>query len=299
MRLTALIFSTIALFALVNSVAMAQEEPAAYVVNDEYNLYLTQKDSTALVFANMAYIRKEPSTKSELKDSISIGTEVKFLDDVGLNPMSLRGMYLPWQRVEYKKDNQVKTGYIWLGLLSLGHTYDKSSNNLFMYGFAWKSNEVNENYYWVETKVLDKDRQLLGTNSFPYYPGGQSYTTAELQKNTGLEDAKRIYSIKFLGEACGIASEYHALAWNDQGFIPLPKTSSVSDAGVFYYSEELIYPNQHKKGKDIILKRIEEGEADEDQLDSNEEIQFQVKIKEETFQKNGNTFQKIAERSLK
>jgi len=275
------------------------QEAAAYLVYDDYNLYHTAKDSTALVFVNMAYVRDEPSSKSNLIDSIPLGTSVKFIDEQGLNPTSLRGMYLPWHKVEYQSNKQKKTGYIWLGLLCLDKVVDSKSGNTFMYGFAWKSNEESEDYYWVEAKVLDKNKTIINSKSFPYYPGGQSYTNGELSSGKDIPNTKNIYSIKFLGEACGISSEDNLFSWDGLNFTTLPKTVAVSDAGVFYYSEELILPNKHKLGKDIILKVSEEGEVEEyDDSDLDAELIYKVKKKEETFQWDGSIYKKVSERTL-
>lgn len=275
------------------------QEAAAYLVYDDFNLYHTSKDSSALVFVNMAYVRSEPSSKSELLDSIPLGTEVKFMEESSLNPISLRGMYLPWHKIEYHKDNQKKSGFIWLGLLSLDHELNKKSGETFLYGFAWKSNEELENYYWVEAKILNKNKEMIASKSFPYYPGEQSYTLGELNTKPGLNYAKSIYAIKFLGEACGIASEENYFAWDGEQLTTLPKTTSVSDAGVFYYAEELVYPNAHKLGKDIILKRSEEGEAEyEEDANPEDEIKFKVSKKEETYQRNGNAYLKVSERTI-
>src|SRR5690606_22002314 len=99
-------------------------------------------------------------------------------------------MYLPWYKIEYLSNNQKKSGYIWLGLLTLDKIYDKESGHTFCYGFAWKSNEYENEYYWVESKVLDKNNNLVGSKSFAYYPGGQSYTTAALKTGSGIPNAK-------------------------------------------------------------------------------------------------------------
>lgn len=275
------------------------QEPAAYLVYDDFNLYHTSKDSSALVFVNMAYVRSEPSSKAELLDSIPLGTEVKFVEELSLNPISLRGMYLPWHKIEYQKANQKKTGFIWLGLLSLDHVQNKKSGETFMYGFAWKSNEELENYYWVEAKILNTNKELLASKSFPYYPSEQSYTLSELNTKPGLNYAKSIYAIKFLGEACGIASEENYFAWDGEQFTTLPKTTSVSDAGVFYYAEELVFPKKHQLGNDVILKISEEGEAEfEEEANPEEEINFKISKKEETYQRNGNAYLKVSERTI-
>ncbi len=295
-----LIFVILLLAGITYKSKAQDQEPAAYAVDATYNLHHTQKDSTSLVFVNMAYIREEPTAKSNLIDSIPLGTPVKFLDEDGLNATSIRGMYLPWYKIEYQLNNTKKTGYIWLGLLSIDSKIDPKSGNKFLYGYAWKSEDEYGNYYWVEAKALDKNKQLISSISFPYYPGEQSYSYSEIVENDGLPNTKFLYSIKFLGEACGIGSEDNMFAWNGQNFTALPKTVSVSDAGVYYYGEELVLPNQHKQGKDIILKLTEQGETEDyDEVESLEELEFTIIKTEETYQWNGTSYKKIGVKTIK
>ena len=276
------------------------QEPAAYAQDDNFNLYHTFKDSSARVFVNMAYIRTEPSSKSQLQDSLALGTPVTFLDDEGYHATFIRGMELPWHRIQYQADGKTRTGYIWLGLLSIDQQVDAKTGQLFMYGFAWKSNDPNDAYYWVEAKVLDKNLQLLNTKGFPFYHAEQSYSMSELQQGNSIATAKQTYSIRFLGEACGISSIHQALAFDGKQLILLPRTSSVSDAGVYYYDEELKFPKKHQLGKDIVLKTIETGEAEDYDMDNPpEELKYKISKVEETYQWDGQLYRKVAEKKIK
>lgn len=262
-----------------------EEEPAAFVVADDYNLWYVNTEKEAAIFANMAYVRKMPSTKSALVDSIPMGTPIRFLENGGYNAMQLRGMYLPWYKIAYEVNNQQKTGYIWIGLVSLDKKVDPATGNTFLYGIAWHNNE--ENYDWVEAKVFDKNQQLIAKSSFANYRGEQSYTTSELIDSENLKDSKLIYNVNFSGEACGIPTTNYGFAWDGMDLNVLPKISSVSDAGVYYYSEELEFPKKHKMGNQLIIKKMEEGEVIDD---TKEELEFNIKKSEERYSWDGKKY---------
>jgi len=265
-----------------------EEEPAAFVVADDYNLWYVNTEKDAAIFANMAYVRKMPSTNSALVDSIPMGTPIKFLDNAGYNPMQLRGMYLPWYKIAYKINNQQKTGYIWIGLVSLDKKVDPSTGNTFLYGIAWHNDE--ESYDWVEAKVFNKNQQLIAKAGFANYRGEQSYCTSELTESENLKDSKLIYNVIFSGEACGIPTTTFGFAWDGTNLNALPKISSVSDAGVYYYSEELEFPKKYTKGNQLIIKKMEEGEVIDD---TKEELEYKIKKSEERYSWDGKKYHLI------
>ena len=49
-------------------------------------LWNPHADKPASIFVNMAYIRQEPSNRSQLIDSLAIGTPITFLDADAINP---------------------------------------------------------------------------------------------------------------------------------------------------------------------------------------------------------------------
>lgn len=266
----------------------AQEAAAAYEVIEDFNLWQTHKDKEATIFANVAYIRQEPSTKSSLIDSIPVGTAIKFLEDEGLNRTEIRGMNLPWYKISYEINKEKRNGYIWLGLVALDCKKDPKSGNSFLYGISWTNNE--QSYDWIEAKVLDKNNQLIQKHGFAHYMGGQSFAHSEFTEDKRLKDTKAIYNIIFAGEACGIPTVTYGYAWDGTNLHSLPKVSSVSDAGVYYYNEELDFPKPTKPGNQLIVKKIEEGEVIDD---SKDELEYKIKKSEEHYSWDGKSYQKL------
>ena len=86
-----------------------------------------------------------------------------------------------------------------------------------------------------------------------------------------------------------IKSRYHTSQVSLK-LINLPSRYSVSDAGVFYYDEKILFPSEHKRNNQLIYKYIEEGEAkDDDTLGPD----YRISKREEHFQWDGDKFVKL------
>jgi len=53
-----------------------------------------------------------------------------------------------------------------------------------------------------------------------------------------------IYRISFSGEACGIPTLHYYFGWNEKEFLELPEKYDVGDAGVYYHTEEFVFPKE-------------------------------------------------------
>ncbi|WP_316822620.1 hypothetical protein [Pedobacter gandavensis] len=270
----------------------AQEAPAAYVVAEEFNIWNKRINDTACVFADVAYLRDYPGLKGKLLDSLTAGTKVVIKSEA-LNNTFLKDFYAPWYKVEYTIGKQKRSGFIWLGLLALGSSRDQDGQ-LWMYGYNKYPNRSNDeaNLALCEIKILDPSLRLVGRTTFLTEKGGQTYTEGKILNNMGLIGLQRIFRIGFLAEACGIASNHYYIGWTGTEFIDLPGKSSVSDAGVSYYEEKLLFPSEHKLASDLIIKDITEGEViDPDQ----KELTYKVSKKREKYLWNGKMVSQLLE----
>ena len=258
----------------------AQEQPAAYALVDEYNLWGVNKGDEAHVFADVAYIRDYPSLKGKILDSLTVGTPITIRSD-GYNQMLIKDFYAPWHKVEYHINGKLKQGFIWLGLVALKANRDKEGQ-LWLYGFNKYTNRSKdeEDLSLCEVKLLDQDNQYLGKTSYLVALNGQSYTESKVLGNMGLEGLKAIHRVAFMSGACGVPSDYYYLGWTGTDFIRLPGKSSVSDAGVFYYEEKLLFPSEHQLEPNLIIKDIIEGEVIDD---SAEELNYKETKKREKY----------------
>ena len=66
----------------------------------------------------------------------------------------------------------------------------------------------------------------------------------------------------------------------------LPEKYDISDAGVYYHSEDFIFPKENGGKQDVILKKVEEGQYDEDSFTHNNYVTHVTKWTE-TFKWDG------------
>ena len=283
------------LFSMLTSfVAYAQsDKPAAYEVYEGYNLWNKQKGDTAYVFADVAYIRDYPDTDGTiLLDSLTHGTMLLLTSD-GYNERSIRGYNAPWHEVQYEKNGQIKRGFIWLGLLALGRQVDDQGNQ-FIHGLLRfeKATAYGGNLYICEVKYLTENQKLLGRGHYPVTKVGQTYTTSKLLPNMGLEGLQYIHRVGFYGEACGIPTTHYYLGWDGENFVDMFSKSSVSDAGVSYYEENILFPVEHHLEPGLIIKDIVQGEVIDYEA---EELQYSETRHRQKYSWDGKHIRQILE----
>ncbi|GHE30404.1 SH3 domain-containing protein [Sphingobacterium griseoflavum] len=269
-----------------------QDEPAAYAVSDEFTMWNLSSRDTAYVHADVAYLRDQPSLNGRVVDSLAAGAMVQIVSPAyGGN--KIKGFHAPWQQVAYNKDNTIKRAFIWIGLLALGKQKD-ASGQLFIYGFDRfiPSTKESPDRYLCSIKLFDKQQRLRSKYTFGFDYAGQSFTESKLLPSMGLRELKQIFRISFLGEACGIPSNHYYAGWNGAMFIELPMRYTVSDAGVYYYEESMLFPSEHRKEANVIYKLIEEGEAHEE-VEDLAELSYDIKKKQEKFLWNGKGFNRL------
>ncbi|WP_293888042.1 MULTISPECIES: hypothetical protein [unclassified Sphingobacterium] len=257
--------------------------------DDNFNLWNVRAGQQATVFVAKAYVRKQPNLKAAMVDSLSVGNVVT-ITSPPFKGNTIKNFYAPWHEITYTKDGIKKTGFIWLGLLALGKQ-SASDGSQYIYGFE-RLTEISDeqNHFSTGVKILDANGDFLAEHTYPFTYSGQTFAQSKLLPAMGLQNVKQILRMEFLGEACGIPSEYYYMAWTGKQLIDLPSRYSVADAGIYYYDEKMLFPSEHGKNNQIIYKYIEEGEA----LDENaKNPNFKITKKQEEFQWGGTSFQKV------
>lgn len=270
----------------------AQERSTAYAVDEEFNLWNKRINDTAYVFADIAYLRDCPALKGILLDSLSAGTKV-IIKSEAYNNTFIKDFQAPWYKVEYTVGAKKRSGFIWLGLLSLGTNTDKDGN-LWMYGFNKYPNRSNDEDHLAlcEIKVLDPSLRIIGRTSTLITKGGQTYTNAKVLDNMGLTGIQAIYRIGFFSESCGVSTDHYYIGWTGKDFTDLPGKSSVSDAGVLYHEEKLLFPSEHQLGPNLIIKEVIDGEV----VDPNQQkLTYKEKKSRRKYSWNGKMVSEIIE----
>lgn len=272
--------------------SFSQDSAAAYAINEEFTIWNLSVGDTAFVYADNAYLRSYPSLEGQVTDSLVAGTPL-IIKSPAYNSNKIKGFSAPWHEVVYNKDGETKKAFIWLGLLALGHKEDATGHQ-YLYGYErfYPYTENDSDHYSCAIKRLDAQHNIVAKFSFRADYQGQSYTQCKLLSGMGLDGIQQIFRVEFIGEACGIPSNYYYTGWTENSFVDMPGRYTVSDAGVFYYEEKILFPSEHKKEPNMLYKYIEEGEV----IDENtEELDYKIKRKEEKYLWNGQHFTQIIE----
>ena len=194
------------------------------------------------LFGDNVKFRNLPDLKSEVLELLKIGTEVQVLEKSG-ETIEYNGIESPFYKVKYK--NHV--GYILGGLLSLEKKEVDSSKFFFAYKKDGEKYSIITRHLNEEFEINETITQLT-TNDF----------SIELHNNKGLDGVDHILFINYLAEACGVdGGGIYYFQVKDE-LKKVFEISQVSDAGVYWFSEDLIFPEDKNgiKGKIVYQKEI-------------------------------------------
>lgn len=256
------------LFGLIQNSSFGQSP-----LNEEYNFWSVNPDSSAVVYAQKVYVRQSAGIKFPIVDSLTTGAPIKIIETTK-SFHTARNIHAPWVKVSYKRGPVLTEGYVWLGAISIG--YRVAGNIKFLYGVetAVKKKDPDayiREHYVIKLKVLSND-SLIDLKEWKV-EGGEfaSYTSMLLLGNPGLANLQNVVRIQFGGEACGIPTTYYYYGYNGKKLVSLPGKYTVGDAGVFYHSEILLFPNEQGGQPGKIIRLIEEEEVLEEETATKKE----------------------------
>ena len=257
--------------------------------NDEvyFGSYTFDKKVAQKVMVSDAKVREHPNYKSNKIDSLQIGDAVN-ITNITTHMHSAGLREAPWYEISYKKNNQLKKGYIWGGNLALGH--QKKNGVEFLFGAVGTVSRDGGAYKQVKMEVLALENNKVIDRHY-FLVDNLHFTSMEILNNKGLSGIKSVIRVENAGEACGIPTNTQYLLWNGKNFFPLDLLTNVGDAGIFYHSEEYIFPSDKGGVKSKIIMKMEEAEFDED--DNEKETPINQKTDEKTFIWDGKTLSQI------
>lgn len=258
--------------------------------NTDFNIWYAQPGDTFFVYGNTANIRQQPDLTATVQDSVICGTAL-IIKEQTKNLDQVKGIAAPWARIQYTIQGQNKEGFIWLGMLALGH-YSKNETR-FLYGIEKivTTTSSEDDYFlppswFLRIKAIDTDNQLLDEKEWKMEGPETSVSSGKLLGDMGLKNIKEIVRINLGGEACGVPTYYYYYGWNGKKLLPLPGKMEVGDAGVFYHTETFIFPKEEGGQPDKIIRLTEESEAG-DKVDKKGEPIFKSTKTRETYIWNG------------
>ncbi len=196
-------------------------------------------------------------------------------------------------KVQYYAGNEYRFGYVWEGLLALD-CYNKFESGVrFIYGLEQvipsgnpEDKDFEPETWLIRLKVLDTSGNLLDEKEWKTLSPETSATSGKLLGDMGLRNTTDIVRIQFGGEACGVPTYYYYYGWTGKKLLPLPGKMEVGDAGIYYFSETMLFPVEPGGQPDKIIKITEEGEALDNQDETKEPV-YKTKKSREVYLWNG------------
>lgn len=194
-----------------------------------------------------ANLREKSNTQSSVITKLDIATPVEIIS-VSTDSFSLRGVQLPWVQVRTKSNNRPEqTGYLWGGFLALASIqtpndeYTPNAGVQYLTGVA----AYDEAKHQITVQVrAAKDGKELSKCEFTTNGDLSYYPSFELLFES-FQNVKAVLSVNYYYPACGYPSGNNLLFWQQNNQLTkVLETSSVSDGGVFYDSEDFILPSQ-------------------------------------------------------
>lgn len=193
-----------------------------------------------------ANLRDKPGTQTKVLAKLPIGTPVT-IEAVTTDSLMLRGVKLPWVKVRAQAIGAAPvSGYLWGGFLALAsiqtpdEEYIPNRGVLYLTGVAAYDEAKHE--LTVQVRVAQAGKELAKTEfttsgDLSYYP---SFEVAfESFKNV-----KALITVNYYYPACGYPSGNNLLFWQENNQLTkVLETTSISDGGVFYDSEEYLLPS--------------------------------------------------------
>jgi hypothetical protein len=212
-----------------------------------------------------ANLREKTGTQSAVLIKLPIGSSVEILN-VTTDSLTLRGVTLPWVQVRTAVGGKPYTGYIWGGFLALASIqtpndeYTPNAGVLYLTGVA----AYDEAKHLLTLQVrAAKDGRELAKCEFTTN-GDLSYYPEFAVRFEPFQKVKAVLTVNYYYPACGYPAGDNVLFWMENNqIVKVLETSSVSDGGVFYSSEDYLMPSDKGGIGDHILVVRDQSEFEE------------------------------------
>ncbi len=287
----------IILFLLFLNFAFSQEIPSEnYFWQYDYK---PKNGIDAVIGVKNCYVRKDSTANSQLLDSLQIGCKIKVIKNTNTY-LNIKGLNLSWAEIEYLKNNQIKTGFVWKGFIAVGSTTKGNTtflttiNSKYRKKIQEKDIEFDAEFYRISVKAIDNKNQIIAEKSIDKQLSESNFFYNSTVGSWGLKNISEVYRISFSGEACGIPTFNYYFGWNGKSFQLFPEKYDVGDGGVFYHNEEFIFPKEKNGLANTLIKIITEAENNDENSDDNtESYTFLVTKSREYYSWDGKNFKLI------
>jgi len=216
--------------------SFAQDYYAQMGVSGYYGQF--QENTTQLLYGDNVVLRKKPTADAKAIDTLSIGSEVTIIKNTE-EKITVNGRVSNWYQVKTDKGS----GYIAGGLI------------------AQDSKEHNGGTYLVITAGPENEQKFrvryLKDGDYYGKEGslGNSQFQLKVNGSRGVQGLEGMLIIQLFSEACGHDGGQHYIFNDGERLYNAIHCSSVAEGGVFWFTEELEFPDEREWGDHITYKR--------------------------------------------
>ena len=241
-------FYYLALLLLSSFSLFAQEEDPnmAYGSLAPWHTFEENKVVTAFTAVTDANVRDKPNTTAAVVAKLPIATKVT-IEMVTTDTMKLNGYNAPWCKVSYLLGDKKQTGYLWGGGLAavafeVKDEYDENRKDLIYVAGVSKVDAKGEKWT-MHIRAVRKGVELAKTEVTQIADVGYFAQLKNLG-SLGFDKALDAVDFNLNYPACGYAYVSNLIIFTGKKLTPVLETTSVSDAGAFYSSEDYIIPSE-------------------------------------------------------
>lgn len=239
-----------------------------------FNYGKFNESTDVLLLGDNVNIRNSPSLNSKVVANLPIAHPLTIIEN-SEEKLTLNGFKSAWYKVSFKHNGKMMNGYVWGGLISMC-SFTLPNNDIFLYGI---NKNVKEKGYESVAKLVRGGKIISSIKFRPI--GGEFFDNGDyghsvggqILTNKGFSNVKNIFSISFTYEACGFANGEIYLFWDGKKLTYGVEAITVSEAGVFHVTTNLIFPEDEKgiSEKLIVIETVENFNEDKDEYELSEE----------------------------
>lgn len=219
------------------------------VVDDWMQAYGTSGEfevgATYYTLVSDANVREQSNTQARVISKVPIGTAVT-IEAVSTDSLTLKGVKMPWLKVQaYTKNAGTLQGFIWGGFLALASIQTPNDPYLITDGVQFLTGiaayDPTQERVTMQVR-LAKDGVELAKTEFTTQGNLFYYPNFSIRFEP-LKNVKAILNVDYSFPACGYPSGNNLVFWlENNSLLKVLETSSISDGGVFFDSEECLFP---------------------------------------------------------
>jgi len=229
--------------------------------DDAIFLYGEFKDnSTVYLYADNVNVRESPSTSSKVITKLPIASKV-IINGKSEKLLTVNGYKTCWYEIGFVKNGKKQNGYVWGGFLSAVTMSAKNAAGeevTFLYAITG----------FTEDKGFDSGMKAVVNgkifSSLTFKPMYTDMTSGiynynidgKIKGNKGLKNISKIIVLSFIYPACGYTNGDIHIYWTGNQLIYGIESPMVSEAGIFYFSTELIYPDDEGGEDGKLIKKV-------------------------------------------